>query len=687
MNEQLGRMFWPKSIAVVGASADLDSYGGRTLDILGAQGYRGRLIPVNPRRERLAGLPVAPSVSAIGESVDLAVVLAPGKAVLEIVHDCAAAQVSAMAIFSSGFAETGEAGAAQQREVLAVARAAGMRVLGPNCLGFFNVHGAVAATFSPAADLRRGGGRPRPGNVAVVAQSGALGFALLNSGIMAGVGFSHVISCGNAADVDIVELLEFVVDDPHTDTVLAIIEGMRDGQRFRAVADRASAGGVQLVVSKLGRSALGARAVASHTATLAGSDAAYDAVFERHGVLRARDLEDLFDVGMAVARCDPAAGNRVGIVSTSGGAGISLADACDDLGLLLPTLDGKPNPVDLTGRVIDTANVAVTLRSYLDDPRVDVGILSTTLSDPLILAREADAFAELTSQCPKPIIVFTYTHPAQASIDLLAELRLPWATSPRRVARMVEQLTRRRPAMAAEQQTAPITGPEPVAAPGRDLLTEPEAKRWLAHWGFAIPEGLVAKTSHDAAAIATQLGGSVAMKLVSADIAHKADAGGVVLGVAASDARHAFEQIMANARPQCAAIDGVLVERMAEPGYEVIVGVLHDETFGPLVLIGSGGLDAELIADVRLLPLPVGIAQAARAIGQLRCAPILNGAHGRAPADVPALADLVVRVAAIAARGRIAQLDLNPVLVHAAGRGVTVVDAWVQLRPAVTTPR
>jgi len=687
VNSRLHRMFWPESIAVIGASADRDSYGGRIMDIITDQGYSGRLIPVNPRHERIAGLVAAPSVSAIDEPLDLAIVLVPGKAVLDIVRECAAADVGGMAIFSSGFAETGDLGAAQQREVTAIAGDAGMRILGPNCQGFFNVHGSVAATFSPAADLRRGATRPKPGNVAVVSQSGALGFAVLNAGIAAGLGFSHVISCGNAAELDIVELLEFVVDDPQTEVALTIVEGLQKGQRFRALADRAAARGVRLVVSKLGRSSAGSRAVASHTATLAGSDAAYDAVFERHGVLRARDLEELVDTGVALARCVPAAGNRVAIVSTSGGAGVWLADACDELGLELPALEGKPNPIDLTGHVISNANVAETLGSYLRDPTVDTAVLSVSLSDPLILAREADAFVELTNQTSKPVLVFSYTRPSQASVDLLADLRLPWATSPARVARMIGQLIRHEYSVPIGD-TATVMGPAPsrFAAAGRNLLTEPEAKRWLADWGIATPDGAVATSAHDAVDIAARLGGRVAMKIVSPDIAHKADAGGVLLSIDATDAGHAFDRLVANARQRGAALDGVLVERMAQPGYEVIVGVLNDETFGPLVLVGAGGLDTELIADVRLLPLPVGAVAATRAIGRLRCAPILKGARGRAPADVDALADLIVRVAAIADKGGVAQLDLNPVVAHPAGHGVTVVDAWVELTTVKRPP-
>jgi acyl-CoA synthetase (NDP forming) len=681
-------MFWPTSIAVIGASADLGSYGGRTLDILTAQGYRGRLFPVNPRHERIAGLAAVRSVSAIGEPVDLAVVLVPGPAVPGIVGECAAAGVGAAAIFSSGFAETGPDGAVRQREVLAVAREAGMRVLGPNCLGFFNVHGAVAATFSPAADQRRGGARPRPGNVAVISQSGALGFGLFHSGTAAGVGFSHVISCGNAADIDVVEALEFAVDDPRTEVVLAILEGVRDGDRFRAMAARAASRGVKLVVSKLGRSAAGSRAAASHTAALAGSGAAFDAVFERHGVLRAADLEELIDTGMAVARCRPAAGGRVGIVSTSGGAGVWLADACDDLGLELPALNGTPNPIDLTGHVISNANVAATLRAFVSDPGLDAVVLSTSLSDPFILDREADAVEELIREAAKPIVVFTYTIPGQASIDLLARLRLPWATSPGRVARMIKQLTRRGPAPPPPATGRPAgPGPAAFAAPGRDLLTEPEAKRWLTAWGITTPDGSVATSARDATAIAARLGSPVAMKVVSPDIIHKADAGGVLLGVEPAGAGGAFLQLTEGARQRHAAVDGVLVERMAEPGYEVIVGVLHDQTFGRLVLVGSGGVDTELIADVRLLPLPVDTAHAARAIGQLRCAPALRGARGRVPADIDALAHLVVQVAAMAASSPAMQLDLNPVLVHPVGRGVTVVDAWADLRPALPPRR
>ncbi|OHV43585.1 hypothetical protein BCD48_27835 [Pseudofrankia sp. BMG5.36] len=676
-------MFWPSTIAVVGASTNLATYGGQTVDMLVSQGFTGRIVPVNPKHESIAGLPTAPSVLAIGDAIDLALIMVPAPAVLDVVRECADAGVACVAIFSAGFAEQDAVGAVRQEEVLAVARAAGMRVLGPNCQGFFNVHGSVAATFSPAADPRRGAERPTPGNVAVVSQSGALGFALFHAGVALGLGFSHVVSCGNSADVDVLDVIELLVDDEHTDVVLVVLEGLHDGPRFRELAARAARRGTRLVVSKLGRSAAGSRAAASHTAHLAGSSAAYDAVFQRHGVLSATDLEELVDVGMALARCAAAAGPRVGIVSTSGGAGVWLADSCDDLGLEVPALAGTANPLDLTGRVISNANVAATVRGFVEDPALDAVVLSTSLSDPLVLAREAGEFTALVSSTAKPILVLTYTRPSPASVSLLAELGLPWATSPARVARMIHHLVAAGRVMPEVRERSLIAGPPALsfAGGGEKVLDEPTTKRLLRAWGVAVPEGGYATSAGGAARLAASLGGRVVVKVVAADVVHKSEIGGVALDVESSGVERVFGDLARRAEAAAGiAMDGVLVERMANAGHEIIVGGLYDETFGPLVMVGSGGIYAEVLRDTCFLPLPLDHAEATRAVERLRCAPVLAGARGRPAADVPALADLLVRVGAIVERGDVSELDLNPVVVHDAGKGITVLDAWLALR-------
>ena len=334
----------------------------------------------------------------------------------------------------------------------------------------------------------------------------------------------------------------------------------------------------------------------------------------------------------------PRVGRRVGVVSTSGGAGVWLADACDDRGLEVPdlgdalraritaaapTVRRSGNPLDLTGRVIRDANVATTVRAFAEDPDIDVVVLSTSLSDPLVLAREADGFAELMAECDTPLLVLTYTQPSQASIDLLADLGIAWATSPVRVARMVDHLvTAGRGAQPVTVGTVPDGPPaSSFARDGQTMVTEPDAKQLLRAWGVHVPPGELATTADAATRIAQALGGPVAMKVVSIDLAHKSDVQGVALDVDPARAGVVFRELIERV-PQ--GVDGVLVERMADAGHEMIVGVLHDETFGPIVMIGAGGIYAELLGDVRFVPLPVDHAAAVRAIHGLRVSSVLR---------------------------------------------------------------
>jgi acyl-CoA synthetase (NDP forming) len=694
IDDELRRTFRPASVAIIGASPDLASAGGRTVDMLLAHGYPGRVFPVNPRHDSIAGVPSFASIRDIGEPVDLAVIVVPAARVLDVVRDCAEAGVAGVAIFSAGFSEEGPEGEALEQEVIATARRAGMRVLGPNCQGFLDLNGSVCATFSPAADLRRGLDRAIPGNVAVISQSGALGFGIFSSGVALGMGFSRVVSCGNGADVSVLDALELTIEDDGTDVIALVLEGLSDGPRFRRLASLARERGKQIVVAKLGRSSAGSRAAASHTASLAGSSAAYDAIFERHGVIQAMDLQELIDVAMVLSRCKTAKSPRVGIVSTSGGAGVWLADACDERQLELPELGDalrariseiapavtRPaNPLDLTGRVISDANVAAAARAFAEDPDMDVVVLSTSLSDPLILEREREAFAALVAEHPAPLIVLTYTPPSPASIDLLSELGIPWAQSPERVARMTAHLVAGSRPLHGTELAALDDGPTVTqcADAGATVLTEPQAKALLRAWGIAVPRGELAVTAEQAEKIAKSLDGRVALKAAARDLAHKSEVGGVVLDVEPDGVGDAFAEIVARV-PQ--PLEGVLVEEMVTQGHEVIVGALYDDTFGPFVMIGAGGIYAEVLGDVRFVPLPIDRAAALRAVDELRLAPILRGTRNQRPADVEALADLVVRVAAMVANGDVAELDLNPVVVHDEGDGVTVLDAWAVLQ-------
>ncbi len=451
----LGALLSPRSIAIVGASNDPARLSGRPLQILLQHRYPGRIYPVNPHHQAIGGLPAYPSIAAVPEPVDLAAIIVQAALVPGVVEECAAAGVRAVAVFSSGFAEEGHAGRQAEAGMAALARSSGMRMLGPNAEGFFNVTSGIPVTFSPTADYERGLTKLVAGNVAIVSQSGGLGFALFNWGQAVGLGASHVVSTGNEADLGTLEVAAYLVEDAATHVLALLVEGFRDGEEMAPVARRAAELGKTVVVAKLGRSSAGRQAAMAHTAHQAGSDREYRQAFDRLGVIAVDDQQDLFDACFALSCCRPAAGPRVGILTTSGGAGVWLADACETVGLVVPELDaalqaelrplmpsyGSPrNPVDVTAEVVNRAGVARPLEMLARSPDLDAVILVSSLAGPHMLHRELSEIRRILESSARPIVVYSYTQPGEQSIEALAELGVAWYPSPARAARAVRVL-------------------------------------------------------------------------------------------------------------------------------------------------------------------------------------------------------------------------------------------------------
>jgi acyl-CoA synthetase (NDP forming) len=445
----LRALFSPRSIAIIGASDDPSSLSGRPLEILRQHGYAGEIHLVNPRHDEIAGVKAHPRITDVPGPVDLAVVAVRAALVPAVVRESAAAGVRTMVIFSSGFAEEGPAGAEAEREIAAIAAEAGMRVLGPNAEGFFNVGEGIPVSFSPTVDYERGLTRLVAGNVAVVSQSGGLGFALFNWGQGVGMGASHVISTGNEADLDALEIAAYLVEDPGTDVVALLVEGFRDPARLGPVAERALALGKRLVVAKLGSSPSGRLAAAAHTAHDAGDDAEYQAAFDRGGVVRVDDQDELLDVCFALSQHRSIVGRNVGILTVSGGAGVWLADACEAAGLavpelnedlqaqlrpLMPSYGSARNPVDATAQVFSHDGIAVVLRLLCASEQLDAVVIVGSLAGPQMLQREETALRQILEATAKPVLIYTYTRPGDASIEALADLGLAWYPSPARVA-------------------------------------------------------------------------------------------------------------------------------------------------------------------------------------------------------------------------------------------------------------
>lgn len=445
----------PGSIALIGASQDGTSLSGRPLHILLQHHYNGKIYPVNPRHREIGGLPAYKSIEDVPGPVDLAVVAVHAELVPDILRQCAEVGVSSVVVFSSGFAEEGGPRTEAQKEISAIARQSGMRILGPNAEGFFNVNEGIPVSFSPTVDYERGLTRLVAGNVAVVSQSGGLGFALFNWGQSVGLGASYVVSTGNEADLEVLEIASYLIEDAGTDVVAMLVEGFRDLEHLEPLAERAGRLRKNLVVAKLGRSEVGRQAAAAHTAHDSGDDREYQAAFDRLGVIRVEDEEELLDVCFALSRYRSIEGSNIGILTTSGGAGVWLADACAAAGLSVPLLSevlqdnlrrlmpsyGSPrNPVDATAQIVSRSGIAPALELLCSSDEVDAVVLVTSLAGPQILEREEGEIRAVLSSTSKPVFAYTYTRPGDASVEALARLGIAWYPSHTRVVRALNAL-------------------------------------------------------------------------------------------------------------------------------------------------------------------------------------------------------------------------------------------------------
>ena len=752
----LDALFRPRAIALIGVSPDTTLIRGRIAQAVTLHGFDGPLHAVSRSHREVAGIPCHPSVEALPGPVDLAIVTIPAEHVAATLRACGRKGVRAAVVISSGFGEErGEAGAARQREIAGIAREFDMAVLGPNAEGFLNNRMPLAATFSPAVVHVENGLRPegsRARGIAVVSQSGGVGFSFFHRGRPKALDFSYVVTTGNEAGLDAMDVAAWLVEDDETAVVLAFLEGVRAPEKLIRTAARAASLRKPLVFAKVGRSEAAAAAAASHTASLAGTARSYDAVFRRHGILPGEDQEHMVDVGAAFAffagRLPK--GTRVGILTPSGGAGAWLADVCEHHGLSVPVLDARTraaidrmlpaygasrNPVDVTAQVIFTVGYAPPLELLASAPGIDAVLVAGSLSHARYIERDFENLVRIGESVDKPVIFCGYTRADPHAVELLARAGFPCTTSMANVAKTLramneyrEFLERREAAVsrAVEHDESLVgalsgvavhdgdggdtgaragndsgcgtgarvgtgsagrtePGVAPEAAAGA-VMCEHDAKTLLAAHGIGgIPPGGLALDAAGAARIAVGIGGPVAMKVQAEDLPHKSDAHGIALGVEGESAvREAFRHIMENARTHVpsANIRGVRVERMVGPGVEMIIGVSRDPDFGPMIGVGLGGVLVELLDDFVLSPAPVDAAEAGRMLGELRGRRILDGVRGAPPADVDALVGLLVAVSqfAVAAGGALEALDLNPVIVHPRGEGVSVVDAGIVTR-------
>ncbi len=687
-------LFWPKSVAILGASDDPTRISGRPVRYLIEAGLKGEIYPVNPNRETVQGLKAYPSLAAVPATPDIALVAVPADATEAAIRHCVEKGVRGAVIFSAGYAENGEEGLAIQQRITAIAREGGLRLLGPNCLGVFNTQIGFFGTFTQSLDREM----PKPGPLGIISQSGAYGSHTAYLARRRGIGINYWITTGNEADVDVSECLEWMAGQPDVKVIMLYVEGVRDGARFRAALELAHRNRKPVVVMKVGRSEVGAKAATSHTASLAGSDAIYDALFKQYGVHRATTTEEQIDVAYACARGILPKGNRLGVVTLSGGAGVLICDSAERHGLdvapmplaaqkklkaLLPFASVE-NPVDTTAQALnDMALLAKNMEVILDEGGYDalIGFFTTvpntrTLSGPL-----KKAIADGCARFPDRLIALSMIGDDEVVRDYERSGFLTFEDPDRCVAALAA-LTRI--AQAFDRDVA-MPAIAPAAAIPRQPMSEYAAKALLGAAGVPFLAERLVGTSQAAADAADAIGFPVVMKIVSPDIEHKTEIGGVLIGVAdRASVAAGFDTLIQRAtqhRPD-AVIEGVLVAPMAKQGVETIIGVTRDPVFGPAVMFGLGGVHVEVLKDVTFRLAPFGRDEALRMIDEIRGRAMLAGVRGAPASDVDALADMLVSVSAFAAAHRddIETIDLNPVLVLPVGQGVVALDALVTPR-------
>jgi acyl-CoA synthetase (NDP forming) len=694
----LDRFFAPDAIAIVGASPERTRIRGLLLHLLRKNGYPGRLYPVNPSYQEIDGVRCYPSLAAIGAPIDLALIAIPAERVLPALEECAGAGVGHAVIISSGFAEQGGARTALQDDIAALARRTGLRVSGPNAEGFYSARSRVAATFSPAVDFKPSEETLTASErrIGVVAQSGGMGFALFNRGRAQGLSFSHVISTGNEADLTASDFFDYLARDADTAAIMLFIEGVRDPGKFVAAAAAAAERGKPVIVAKMGRTQAGERAARSHTASMAGWSAAYDAVFRRHGIVTAADPDEAVAIAAAFVTCPLPRGDRVAVVTTSGGAGAWAADALAGAGMALPELSpalqqairgfipaygSALNPVDITAQAVHTGGLIRAIELLCDADEVDAIVVVLSLASETRIAIDTRALQLVVARQAKPVQVYSYTLPSLLGRKILAAAGLTLHTGLAPLASAMRALARRGRHEAPSPVVLQALPALPASLAGaRGALSEHAARQVLAAAGLPMPPSRLVTRREDLDAAAKALGFPLALKIQSPDIAHKTEIDGVRLGLATPTALvEAYDAVVGaagRARPE-ARLEGVLLQPMARPGVEMIIGTIRDPVFGPLVMLGAGGVATELFRDVTYRLAPVDAATAQSMLQDLRAAPLLGGFRGAAPADTGALAALVAEVSAFAAshRDAVAEIELNPVIVHAQGEGCTIVDA------------
>lgn len=692
-------LFEPESIAVVGAAREESKVGHVVVRNLISSGFEGKIYPVNPKADEILGLKCYPSLSAIPNKVDLAIIVVPNVLVPKIMEDAGQKGVRSAIIITSGFKESGKEGAELEKKVGEIGRKYGINILGPNCLGLINTHHKMNATFTRNF--------PKKGTISVTSQSGAICTTILDWASQNNIGFSKFISVGNKVDIDEADLLRYLRDDDQTKAIAMYIEGTECGVEFMRQASLTTKS-KPIIALKAGRTSSGAKAASSHTGALSGSDAVYDAAMEQSGIIRVKTIDQLFDLLLAFSNMPLPNGDRVAIVTNAGGLGVMAADAAADHGLTLASFSQETiaklksrlpeqanfyNPVDVIGDA-DAARYEFAIKTVMEDENVSCIAVMLAPTDLVDIPATAKILASFAGKTKIPIVsAFVGGEDCAEGIEILRKAGIPNYESPDRAMAALSGMVRYAKIRDAwvESEPVKIEGDkrrvreliDSVISEGRTSLSEDEGKEIFRAYGIPVPGEGLAKTPEEAVEIANKLGYPVVMKIASPDIFHKTDVGGVAINVnSPEDVRRQFELIIARCQSRMpnARIIGVSVQQMIT-GREVIVGMVRDPQFGPVITFGLGGIFVEILKDVSQRVAPLTRADVNKMIQSIKAYPILTGARGRKPADIESLKEVIFRVAQIALDfPEISELEINPVIVGDEGKGCGAVDALVTIR-------
>ncbi len=691
----LNNFFNPKSIAVIGASRTPGKIGYDILKNVIQYGYQGAVFPINPEASEILGLKAYPSILDVPDEIELAVVAVPPKRVLEVIGQCGEKGISAAVIITAGFRESGSEGTKLEDELVKKARESGVRFIGPNCLGMIDTHSRINTSFFSA-------GMPNKGNIGFFSQSGALGIAVLDLALSEDIGFSKFISMGNKADISDEEIMQALAEDENTKVILGYIEGVKDGKKFVEIASQVSKK-KPLIILKSGITSAGIKAASSHTGALAGREASFDAAFKQSGVIRARTVGELFNYAVAFANQPLPQGPNVAILTNSGGPGIIAADACDRFGLqlvplhketvdelrnFLPPFASFYNPVDILGDAT-AERYEKALYLVVQDEKVQGVIVILTPTAVVDVEGTAKAIANIANLIDKPILTsfmgkksiesgskiltkyhvpnYSYPEHAVSSLNVMYQYNV-WTKRPEKVYPNFEGL---------KDKALDIF--ETVRGEKREHLTDSEIYEVLHAYGFLQLRSLMARTSEEAVAAAKVIGYPVVMKIVSPQILHKSDIGGVKLNInSKKEVENTFFDITTRVKHimPTAQINGVMIQEMVSGGKEVIIGITQDAQFGHMIMFGLGGIYVEVLKDIAFRIAPLSKEDAYEMIRETKVFPLLRGVRGEAESDIDAIEKSILLLSQMALDfPQIIEAEINPLVVKKRGEGVVAIDA------------